>query len=306
MSRRSFSRLVLLSALLVMLVGFEGSASGSGDWDYKDELVYSDLVVVGIIRDLTPELVPVQEFMPGDPRENVSFRITTARLEIGEVLRGSFEKRTMSVVIPGGHPGDRVGLAHLSYNYEIGDTVILSLMFWEFMKGGSFILRSDKGRYLKQGDRWVNQAQENISLTMKDVRMVVRAAHPTMLLEKADVVGIGRVSSIESVEMDGVEVDRITVQLSTTWKGGLEGKRLTFRIARRGGLALDWWRPVPEVVAIGEEWIIFLKKDSKGYYPFAGTNGLLKVEGQDLILNDRVRHEMSKADFVSLISVEEN
>ncbi len=61
-----------------------------------------------------------------------------------------------------------------------------------------------------------------------------------------------------------------------------------------GGLDLDWRTPVPQI-GTGEEWVVFLReREGIGYYPFAGLNSLLQVDGARLVQENKAPYWMTK------------
>lgn len=266
-----------------------------GPWSTTDELLYTDLVVKGVVEFLDGERVPVQAYMPSDPRPDVTIPISVVRLRVLDVLKGSYHKPSLTFVVPGGEPGSPVGLSDMSYDLDVGNQVVLSLVFWKYMKGGMYMLRSDLGRWDKSDGDWVNHAHREVTEGPDAIRAALAPAEPERMFAQADVVVAGKVTNSHMEEQDGVGVDVVTVQVIDAWKGK-PGATLTFRAIPRGGMNLAWWRPVP-AIETGTEWVFFLKKYDDWYFPFAGTNGLLRIDGDRLIRASATDYGISKPEL---------
>jgi hypothetical protein len=114
-----------------------------------------------------------------------------------------------------------------------------------------------------------------------------RSAEPEQMLAAADAVFLGLVEGVSRRAM-GVgssrsTVDYLTVRVGDDWKGVSSGDRVLVRTMRTGP-PVPGYGPVPQV-ATGETYLMFLKRDESGLYPFIGFNGFLRVVGDELILN---------------------
>ncbi len=94
--------------------------------------------------------------------------------------------------------------------------------------------------------------------------------------------------------------ERVVMQVSRVWKGP-PAERIEFIMFHPGGDHADWIRPVP-TLSVGEEWIVFLKKQDDFFFPFAGTNGLLRVDGQKLIRNNYMSYNSTMDELEKAIS----
>jgi hypothetical protein len=70
--------------------------------------------------------------------------------------------------------------------------------------------------------------------------------------------------------------------------------------AIRRGTNLSWYAPVPSL-AVGQSYLMFLKRDDVGYYPFAGFNGFLDVDGDHLLMNHHVPYPMSRSEAIGVV-----
>jgi len=77
------------------------------------------------------------------------------------------------------------------------------------------------------------------------------------------------------------------------------GDSLLVRVLRKGS-NLDWYAPMPPVY-LGKTYMMFLKRDAVGYYPFQGFNGFLEFWGEEMILNDHVPYSMTPSDLTAAV-----
>jgi len=239
--------------------------------------------------------VPVQDYVPSDPRADVTFPVSVVTLRVLDVMKGPHTGQTLTFVVPGGVPGSRIGLTDTSYDLGIGDEVIVSLVFWKTVRGGSYGLRSDLGRWDASNGNWVNKQHAETSVGLDDIQAVVNAGKPEKLFEDADLVIEGTVGEIRREEQDGVGVLSISVKVGEWWKGR-SGDIVDVRVIHGGGFDLDWWRLVP-AMKTGEDWVLFLKKRDGGYFAFAGSNGTLRVANGRLIQNNAVDYGLSRDEL---------
>jgi hypothetical protein len=236
--------------------------------------------------------------------ETNDFPITVLNVQILEVLKGTWDGQYLTVVVPGGYAGKPGGLTTHSYNYEIGDEMILPLTFLGQMKGGSYTVTGDQGRFRQDGEVWVNQARAEMKMTVDEIRQIARKASLESMVKEADVVGCGTIEEVKPHQSGPVRgLELVTMRTEELWKGTSGSDRVAFRVVRKNGFDLSWYAPAPEM-HVGEKWLFFLKRDDDGFYPFAGTNGLLRVEGDYLIVANRLKHGLSRTRFVERVKQE--
>jgi hypothetical protein len=67
-------------------------------------------------------------------------------------------------------------------------------------------------------------------------------------------------------------------------------------ITRGGGYDPSWRAPIPERIEVRERWIVFLGRDEKNgfLYPVSGKNGMLRIDGDRLILDNAATYRLSR------------
>lgn len=282
-------------ALVAIGIGLSISASPSqsATITYESMIASSDLVVHAVVRGVSRDKVPIQDFMIGDARPEAKLSILILDLEVREVLKGYHTGPDLTGVVP-------VGVSSIRTNYSPGEEVILSLTYWKYMRGGSFMVMNDIANFLKVGERWeLVEPSESLSpdVPLATLRDIANRAEPAALFKYSAVAAVGRLESITSREERGAIVEVIRMEVLRGVKGVEAGDAITFRATRRLG-NLDWQAIVPPF-AVGEKWLICLARDEEGLYVLDGTNGVFRVEGETLIQADRVRVPLSVDRFVA-------
>ena len=283
-------------------------------WNYTLALKYADLVVRGVIVDYETMVVPYEEYNPSTKHKDARLPITVLHLRVLEVMNGSWGDEQLSVVAPGNYPdgvpndsGVIVRMHGYTYNYKIGDEVIMALRFLDSMRGGSYVVGPDQTRFIRTEYGFENQGDKQIVMTLEDIKAITDSVKYNVVFREADLVATGTIVDVTGESPPRTyEEKEFSIKLDEVWKGNYDGKVLKFKMITRGGYDRPEKPIVPDIFD-GERWLVFLQKDSNGYYPFAGSNGLFKIVGQELIRNNRVKLSMSEADFgVKLVGETEN
>ncbi|MEJ2719790.1 MAG: hypothetical protein P8181_01435 [bacterium] len=315
------SAAIILGAIMLMGLNTRCTASEI-QFTPKGSILYGDLVVRGVITDLVPEIVSEDNYIQDTPTPEEGFPITNVDLDVLEVIKGYWPDQRLRAIVLGGYPDgvpndsgiivDILGKGYgYSYNYNVGDEVILVLNYRRAMKGGSFVVAQDEGRYIKSGDEWVNQGTKDTTISLEEIRDLARSTLPQNLFEKADVVALGTVedASLDTERYSEVspitnlrrnDIQWITLRVSQLFKGKPEGPTIRFEMVVRGGDNLSWYRPVP-TIREGEEWLCFLKIGPDGLFPFAGVNGLLKMDGDVVWRDNYIKCKYSRSELLNLL-----
>jgi hypothetical protein len=297
----SIVRAILFSTLILIVIYPSNSFAGLS---YKESILYADVVVHGTIIGYRTERVPYDNYIPDTPDIGNGIRITILTIDVLDILKGHLESREIEAVIPGGYPGQARGMSGFKYNYEIGDEIVIPLIYWEFMKGGSYLLRSDKGRFIRNGDLWINQRNPDITVKLEDLIAIAAKGEVEEVAKGAEFIGCGTVLEINQQQIGRSLIETINIRLTDVWKGTeREGDQISFDVVRKGGAELSWYAPAPKFDLDGQ-WIVFLKKHDGNYYSFAGTNGLLRINGSEIIQAERVKLPFVKTHLQMMIKRE--
>jgi hypothetical protein len=272
--------------------------------DLKKDVRDSELVVHGVIRDVRTEMMLYDDLFV-DERPHLEFPVTVIEVEIRAIIKGSWDSPAVRAVLPG---DPKLGgfSTSTTYNYQSGEEVILCLHYDPKIIGDKYRLWGDAGSFVKRGETW--QVRDgSASVSPIDIQALAQSVEPRPLVKDADAVILGTVEELDVREFDcGFPItciaDYATFRVTRGWKGPSSGDTILVRALRRG-TNLPWFAPVPPL-AVGEEYLMFLKRDDVGYYPYVGFNGFLKVQGEKLIMNGYVEYRLSSSRMLVAIQEE--
>ena len=120
--------------------------------------------------------------------------VIVLELEIRHVLKGyHVGSHFTSVVVP-------EGIAFIRTDYHIGDEVIVSAIYWKYMRGGSYTVTNDAGCFRKSGDKWLNalviSPNPPVEVELSEIEKVIASCRPEALLRIVEVAAIVRVESV--------------------------------------------------------------------------------------------------------------
>jgi hypothetical protein len=276
----------------------------------------SDLVVRGIVNRVEEQHILVEEWYgeipqwmermrPLPPGAGIdAFRV---HVTVEEVLFG----KSGGAVFEFGVDREDRGLC------SAGDTIIVALRYLRERLGGSYWLRDD-ALLIRRGDVWVCQVGTG-EFTLEEIQeMLWEETDVRHFTKEADVVAVVEMigparRDIEAERLENTEqIRRVPTKVVRVMKGIVLGDTLSFVV---GGLrtATDWWqqRHVPrydyaerQVAGWNGRWLLFLKRGPVGLYPMGGANGMLKIQGDKLLLNNRVEHPYTFKAIETLVSEE--
>jgi hypothetical protein len=263
--------------------------------DIYDSFIDQDFVVEGTVESIDKENVFPNDLTPGLGGKN-KMPMARVKFNVSRVLIGDLDKYQITVV---GMDACRKGYG---FDLEVGDRYILALYYsnrGSFNKGGTYPLRGDDSRFLIIGDRWFRGRKDKFMSTgtLTDLYRVIeeinRMRSVDTLSREADLIVRGTVLDAWN-EDEGTEtgetmnVRHVELKLSAVMKGALEKDAFTFQMLPYVNYRPSWYKLV-SAINPEEEWIVFLKWIPEiGYYPFAGKNGMFKVEEDHLIRDNRI------------------
>jgi len=193
------------------------------------------------------------------------------------------------------------GTEGVTYDYEPGEEVILCLRFDPKALDGVYRFWVDSQSFVNRNGTWKTRGRwGGNEISLESVLEAARQTDPGAMAKDADAIVVGTIRSVErrTLNRDGSSTagddstrakptaDYARVLATDGLKGFSSGDSLLVRVLRRGR-QLDWWEPMQPLQA-GKSYLMFLKKDDVGYYPFRGFNGFLEVHGNQLILDDNL------------------
>lgn len=301
-----FSRvgLCVLAATIALVPSGVGAIDRYPEESLRRDVLGSELIVRGVITSLGSATVPRDSlFVVKTGRQ---YPVTIIELQITDVVKGQWSDPTMRAVIQGG-PGKGSFILEYDYDYEVGEEVVLCLHYDPRMLAGAFWIWGNSGTFVRRGHTFVSRGKRGSEVTLDSIVGAANALAPSRTIPDADAVVLGEIEAIDLREFDCgfpmmCTADYATVRVTESWKGPLVGERILVRAVRRG-TNLSWYAPVPPL-APGQVFLMFLKRDAAGFYPFVGFNGFLGVEGERLLVNGSLAHPLSKSRMLETVRQE--
>lgn len=269
-------------------------------------LFSDDIVVRGVIEAVDTMTVPYASWAQKVPavmrtRGEPLIEIVKVTMSLDEVMRGEAAGQSFEFTLA-------LRDHDLEHNYALGDTVIVSCVYWEWRLGGSYSIRSDCGRFIRRGDVWVNQERYG-EFTLDEIRQMLREETDVRYFAKeADVIAVVRMGSLRpdstfyGPKGSSCQVGIMSAPIEQVLKGTVEGDKMTFRVGGSGNYWPTWRRSTTKLH--GGRWIVFLKRGPVGLYPMGGANGMLKIQGEKLLRNNRVEYPYTLKAVESLVAEE--
>lgn len=279
--------------------------------DIYDSFIYQDYVVEGIVESIIREKVHPQDLIPGSGGR-IKIPMARIKFKISKVLIGNLDKSEITLVGMDSRGQD------YEFDLDVGDRYLLALMFWDrgkYHRGGAYSLRRDDARFLIKGNTWFRGRKSapmstgRLSDLYRAVEEINNKRSIEVLTREAELVVRGIVVDVwESDDRTELGMSKhiqcIKVKIKSKIKGSLKDDILVFRMIPYVSYQPFWWRRVP-AMNVGEDWIVFLKwAEEPGYYPFAGVNGMYRIEDDKLIRDNRVVLKRTPEDFEEAIARE--
>jgi hypothetical protein len=259
-------------------------------WDFAP-LLYYDLVVRGtvvIVEDF--EVTDADVWMdPPEIAEVTSKNVRTAsrvRIKVQDIMRGPELGQTVDIVVP---------TYRHEYNtrYEQGDEMILCVNYHPRLD--SYFLKSTYGKYIFREMKWYceGNARGDRAFTDSELKKQVMSMSLENVVEESELIIDGTIETVkkgwfEGPDGSGAEMITLGIRIRQIHKGQQSDAKIEVVMLTAGIYLPEWRKHVPKKYVEGQEWLLFLKKGPLGWYPFAGTNGLLRVENNQLIYDERV------------------
>lgn len=276
----------LIVAATIALLSSTRALAGGPPWkpDFVRQIVQrSDLVVRGTIDSVGTGTAPEPELKS----RKSEFPATVIHLHVSSVIKGSWSTQTIDAVLLG---TAQAGTEGVSYDYKPGEELILCLRYDPEAHGGMYRFWNGEQCFVDHAGTWETHGPFPHEVSLDAVIKAARQTDPQAMALDADAIAIGTVRSfhLRTFYPDGTSVpgdiaprqaataDYASVLVTGQLKGEASaGDTLLVRVIRRGS-NIEWYEPVP-ALEVGRSYVMFLKKDSVGYYPFRGFNGFLEV-----------------------------
>ena len=265
-------------------------------WDYAP-LQYYDIVVRGTVRDVSADEVSRNALWTQAAKTDRMTPVRRVTLDVLDVLRGPSVAAVWTFIVPFPY------MQGYDTRYVHGQEVLIGAMYHPGLE--SYYLKSYYGKYVRRGEDWVceDTPRGTRKFTDAELREKIRAVEPRSVVYDAELIVVGTVDSsaaevITGSDSSAAEILRVQMRVDAIRKGHYEGGSIVVAMYQ-GGLYLPAWaKHAPDCFKPGEKWLCFLKKGDVGWYPFAGSNGLLRVTEEGLEYDRRVPywHDATRID----------
>ena len=266
------------------------------EWDYGP-LQTSDLIVRGVVAGVSDREVSSSDFWMEAPGSGPAKEVAFVTLRVDEVLRGPAISGDFTFMVYRDPSETRVV-------YNVGSEM-LACLYWHD-RLNTYYQMHYYSRYARSGQGWRSGPTPSGDRTFADgdVRNIVEETAIQTVASNAELVVEGVIESMSTERVYGpdstsADLVTLTLQVDDVKKGSVAENPLPIIILTRGIYWPEWRREVPRSYSVGQRWLCFLRKNELGWYPYAGSNGLFRIEGAKLIYADRV--EYWKAERMSRV-----
>jgi hypothetical protein len=300
-------KVALVVCILITLTApavFATSEVGRGpkSWDFAP-LLYYDRVVRGTVVSSSLTAVSGNDLgmYPPDLRAKVGdMKITVVRvaLDVSEVLRGPSSAAADTFLATG-------DIAESLDAYSEGVEVLVCMKYHPLLR--TYYQGSSYGVYMRAGSDWcsLQTAHGHRIFGDEEIRAKIASMDIDHVASDAELVVEGIVEALAESEIFGPDSSRagivaLTFKVASVKKGTFADDTVVVKAIINGFYLPVSSTHVPRSFAVGQRWLCFLKKNELGWFPFAGTNGLLRIEGDGFIYDERVpfwcsREQVAKA-----------
>lgn len=267
-------------------------------WDFAP-LRYADVVVRGKVQSVELTEVLYSDLWSNPVSSNERAVLVEVALDVEEVLRGPAIEGHWSFIV--WDDADAVRTF-----YADSDEVLICAYYHPRLD--RYYQSSAYGRYSQRAGAWHSEMtpRGQRALRESEIRDVIEAASLRAVAASAELVIDAVIQSIEIKEIVGpdgapAEFVQLVMRIERVRKGQYPTDTIVVSAITRGLYMPTWRAHVPRDYGVGQKWLCFLKKGEVGWYPFAGTNGFLRVETDHYLYDERVRYWQSQKDVELLI-----
>ena len=262
--------------------------------DACDRLQNSHLIIRGTVRGVSLAAMTAAQLglMPaGDSAAGVDLGVGMVTIDVAEVLKGEWYEPQITFIAMDGQ-----WLFHAGKEY-----VICALRRGPL--GEEFFLTGiDIGFYERIGSKkaWMQCQPDDRepweALRDAQLRSRIRQGSLDQVARSSELIARGTILSAREVAyeaspgLQGKMID-YEFEIDEALKGTKAGTVIHFVVPLMSlSYVPPWFRCVPEGLAAGQTWLVFLCHGERGLYPFAGRNSLLQVDSDRLIYDTHVEY----------------
>lgn len=293
---RVYSVLLGIAALALSALPAKSATVADPNFPEHYFLLYSDIVVRGLVVSADEEYVPLAEFSPdlGPSYPGLSMEIARITIRITHVLKGAHDGSEIDVFVidDSSRPNDS----------ESDQEVIVGLDLRSDIRGGTYVLQSRRGYYVQRGSDWISNGSAYSEL---DIYAAIDATKTFQIARSSDAVVEGTVESVREYESWTDQrlavVQEVSLRIENVIAGVDIRGAVVVRSITRGNYWPVWRQPVPKGTRAGDRWYAFLRDAGDGYHIAGGVNGCFKIVGDQLIYNNDVVLPSSRKQMDSMV-----
>ncbi len=292
MNLRAISRVFLILAGFVpsTVLATSEIVRDPKSWDFAP-LLYYDRVVRGTVISASLTDVGSADLSMFPPwlratAGNPKVTVVSVTMKISEILRGPLGLENGSFLAVG-------DIAEALDVYQAGSELLVCMKYHPLLK--VYCQGSDYGIYMRDGTAWTSMmtARGQRTFSDGDVRAKIASMDLEHVASTAELIVKGEVQSVDTTEVAGpdgstAEMLTVTLNVQSAEKGSFDDDAIQVKALVSGMYLPAWRKHVPTSFVKGQQWLCFLQKNEVGWYPFAGTNGFLRVSESGYIYDDRV------------------
>jgi len=290
---RTFVSLVLVLTVVSGSACAAGVVEPSGSWDFAP-LQYSHIVVRGTVTAVSDSTVSGEDFW-GEPKGLTpprQMKVLVVHLLVAETLRGPAAPNTWSYIYWSENPQRAAQL------FPLGKEMLISAEMHPRL--GAYYYSGNFGQYVRNGQEWQSDPGQRL-FDDSYLRTKIREVTLGQIASRAELILVGTIVAVDKSSAsgpDGSWAEKVTlsVDVEKVKKGTLTKSTLEVVMLTRGSYEPTWREPVPATYGVGQRWLFLVKHGEVGWYPFAGSNGLLKVENDHLVYGDAVPYWLTPAE----------
>ncbi|MCI0451503.1 MAG: hypothetical protein L0Z51_03805 [Candidatus Latescibacteria bacterium] len=251
------------------------------------EILKCDLVVRGKVQSVaifSERIVDVAPFL-GTKNPELEMRVARIQFTVEEVLRGIAPTNPLEFIA-------YVDLSHMGDNYDVGQEMVIGLMWKADVLKGVYSIATDSRRFLRTPRGWEQQEGVMLLPDLVELRSVLNRVAPNQVLADADAVVVATFAH-EALEYlrtpEGVEYGLKTYHLRDV--DVLKGDPVSEVKALTGGDYWPDWRDdptYPRNLEPGKRYCFFLRRTEHDWFAvLRGMSGVYEISGDALLLPGR-------------------
>jgi hypothetical protein len=217
---------------------------------------------------------------------NPKISVVSVTMNVTEVLRGA-PSAPVDSFLAMGDIFESLGA------YANGVEVLVCMKYHPVLR--TYCQGSSYGIYRRVASGWrsLETARGRRTFADAEIRSKIDSMDIDHVASEAELIVEGTIDAVAESEFFGPDSSSagmvtVTLKVASVEKGSFAGDAVVVKTLVNGMYLPEWRKHVPQFYTVGQHWLCFLKKNEVGWYPFAGTNGLLRIEDDGFVYDERV------------------